>query len=371
MKWVLVSAITILAGCKVPTGEESKTKIVGGQIVSENDSGPERASTVGLNGCTGTLVALDLVLTAAHCYNSAISGGYVVFGTSFSSNERQLVRIAGSAINRGYAGPGTDVALIRLAGPIPAGYRPVTIYPQGQPIYRGDTVRLAGYGSDNTPNSFGILRAVTSYIMQRAGDGSLYVENGRTAACRGDSGGPLYLQRNGQWYTVGVTSTAFMDQNGACVGGNRYAPVQENYAALMEMGQRLTGRSDPFAIYMPTPDNPPATGSDFSQESEGMEKKQTKPEFQFAQDSFTETEKGFSLQAQNPGTATFTNCEFNMEITRRNIFFPTVYTVQAKLSSAEGGSTQQLAFDDFMANFKGLLGWVSAVSSPNFQCDQN
>lgn len=354
-----------LSGCGDALETASETKIVGGQIVAEGATGPERVSTVGLNGCTGTIIAEDLILTAAHCYFNAISGGYVVFGTSFSSSMRQVIRIAAAAVNRNYSGPGNDIAVLLLASPIPEGYQAVPLYPRGQPIFKGDRVRLAGYGSDNTPDSFGLLRSVDSYIQRRANDGSIYVENGRTAACSGDSGGPLYLLRDGQWYTVGVTSTAYMDTSKRCVGGNHYAPVQENYDLILEMAKSLTGRSDPLNPETKESEAPSVNESE--QEALPSVPMAKELAFQFDTDSLTEGNTSFTLVVENTGSNA-SNCTFEMEITRRNLFFPTSYVVEATLRQSPAGGRHLLEFDDYMASFRLILGSVTSVSTPTFQC---
>ncbi len=233
--------------------EDSQLDIVGGRLVSANSSGPEKVSTVGLSGCTGTIIAKDLILTAAHCYQNSVQGGYVLFGIQFNGQERKIIRIASSTVNPSYTDANNDVAMLKLESDIPAGYKPVKLLPSSIPLVAGDIVRQAGYGSDNEPNSFGTLRTVDSRYIGPSSRGGLSVRNGQTAACSGDSGGPLYIQKNGEWYTAGITSTAFMDAARRCIGGNEYASVSRNSPMILDMARRLTGRQNPLDSATPLP----------------------------------------------------------------------------------------------------------------------
>lgn len=247
--WTLLSTSTLSMSCGTDFAESSKPHIVGGQLVQISDQGPERVSTVALSGCTGTIIAEDLILTAAHCFNNSMRAGFVVFGTQFYAQGRTVIKIAQGLSNPAYKSPidsHIDVAMLKLEKPIPEGYQAIQLLPATIALNSGDSVRLAGYGSNNEPNSFGTLRVVDSRVASTNKSGSLYIKYGKTAACSGDSGGPLYVYKNYQWYLAGITSTAVVDSDRNCSGGNYYSSIDYNRNLIMSMARQLSGRENPF-----------------------------------------------------------------------------------------------------------------------------
>ncbi|HYX39012.1 MAG TPA: trypsin-like serine protease [Oligoflexus sp.] len=239
-----VACIHVMSACGKRT-QKSDLDIVGGRLVTSQDAGPEKVSTVGLNGCTGTIIARDLILTAAHCYPQTVQGGYVLFGIDFDGSDRKIINIAGATVNESYTGSHNDVAMLKLAKDIPAGYAPVKLLPPSLPLTAGDGVRQAGYGTDNE-DAFGTLRTVESNYVGQSPEGTLVIKSGSKAACSGDSGGPLYVQKNGEWYSAGIAATATMNFRRECVGGNDYTSVIQNLSTIINMARQLSGREDPL-----------------------------------------------------------------------------------------------------------------------------
>ncbi len=125
-----------------------REQLLGWEAVGRLDLG-------GGNFCTGTLIATDLVLTAAHCVYDAkgapVDPGKMLFRAGFAQGEA----VAQSPVLRVAALPDydattpvspqnvrNDVALVQLAQPIPAGIAaPFAVRAPG----KGDTVSVVSY----------------------------------------------------------------------------------------------------------------------------------------------------------------------------------------------------------------------------------
>ena len=243
-----ISAL-VMAGCGVEEDETSSSKIVNGSRVSANAYTPERMGTVSLG---------DLVLTAAHCVGGRVNVNFIVPGQRGQS--RAVERVVTHPGYRSSPRPEVDIALIKLRSEMPSTHRVMPLLFDQNQAGRSKQAVQAGYGS--TKNGRGQLtdsgRAlrrtdtrITGHRLTRRG-GTISVYDGETvqggsAACSGDSGGPLYVQSNGIWYTAGVTSTANAGAGSRpgdlnCSGGNQYASIAGNRDWLIETAVALTGR---------------------------------------------------------------------------------------------------------------------------------
>jgi secreted trypsin-like serine protease len=149
--------------------------------------------------CTGT-VTRELVLTAAHCV--APKSDYAVAIKSGVPRVIQVVRIVLHPKFDPHQFetrvPSPDVAIIKLAEPLPANYRAAKLTSDPSLPKRGTLFTLAGFGfaKDGDERSLGTLRSIelpsvgtTGGIMVRVSSGN----GGVAGACTGDSGGPAYL----------------------------------------------------------------------------------------------------------------------------------------------------------------------------------
>lgn len=148
--------------------------------------------------CTGTVIAPDVVLTAAHC----VSGNRQVAVAYAENGSHVLQRVRAKAINPGFSGKSRvsiDLALIKLDSPLPVRFRPLALDRGEAPHSVGARRRIAGFGLavDRDEASAGKLRSADVSILPR--EFPRFMRLGRAddstlsdlAICTGDSGGPV------------------------------------------------------------------------------------------------------------------------------------------------------------------------------------
>jgi len=159
----------------------------------------------GVGLCSGTLLANDIVITAAHCLKGIGGGITVHFGVQGERGERPVTRFRS---NPGYRGDwANDMAILRFAGGAPRGSSPVAALDESPGnIPAGRTIIAAGYG--DTQANVGetdTLRYAPLEIIGTRGDQVLLRGRG-TSTCFGDSGGPAFLEHEGEMILFGVVS---------------------------------------------------------------------------------------------------------------------------------------------------------------------
>lgn len=266
---------SIIGGVNATLDYQKQNGIVGLTILTEDQLGRQGRST-----CTGTLIARNIVLTAAHCIaDNGIKAVAVIFATDDSKVSQDQVRYAvGGAIHPDYlkgidqssASDTTawnDLALLKLSADAPADFstarlpaamNDVNLLPKSK-------VTLSGFGITNAvvrrvvkdkkgnqrilelPSSgAGVLRKIDGILVKQmsADKKEIILDQSKsTGACHGDSGGPAFIQtKDGSAMQVGVTSRG-TNQLGNCNESAIYTNVAAHLPWLAETSAKLAAGS--------------------------------------------------------------------------------------------------------------------------------
>ena len=223
-------------------------------VVGATGLGRHVVMIVGSKGsfCTGTALARDLVLTAVHCLPSGADYKLVEFGGS-APKLKDITRIVrhpqftarGMTTHRGTA----DVALLKLAEPLPPSIRPAVLGRSDAPIKLGDAFTIVGYGITRRgdPRSGGAVRAARLIVTGRPDSMDVRLmdpatRNARTGlgACTGDSGGPVFAGSAGQFVVAGVVSwTTGANYTQGCGGITGITPLARYRGWIVETARKL------------------------------------------------------------------------------------------------------------------------------------
>ncbi len=197
--------------------------------------------------CTGSLIAANLVLTAAHCVDVEFPDKTIIFfGSSLSEISKQVqagdktnirfsVKVKRHELfgsNKSDSTKGAnDIGLIMFEGTIPAGFKTANLANStlARTLRAGAEVTLSGYGLNKFKKNpvtgrpiisegSGVLRLVNKIkilsVLPSLEEITLDQSQGK-GACHGDSGGPAYLadKRLKKNILVGITSRGTGDCN--------------------------------------------------------------------------------------------------------------------------------------------------------------
>jgi Trypsin len=171
--------------------------------------------------CTASVLAPDVVLTAAHCV-STLSGTQVFF----RGGQDKLVffDVASIAIHPEYRPNGRkqlisiDLALVRLAKPLPPSFKPVELTDSGR-VKTGQPLRIVGFGlgDEDERGTSGILRTGVLAVSGPKSSALIWLtdpEGSGLGGCTGDSGAPIFAV--GQQKLVAVAIRAKGNNGYSC-----------------------------------------------------------------------------------------------------------------------------------------------------------
>jgi len=211
---------SLVEACKVitsPTTEATRSNnsrfntnfIVNGAACNNAANSPVvKILNSGSQHCTGTLIKTDVVLTAAHCIEQIKCSNLSVENSNGSQKIKPNTCIEHPGYGSSFNTPQkNDVALLILESNF-QNIIPVKINSPNTSAEVDDLAAFAGYGVDENVND--ILKATFNYISSVSTEViSTFYRRGDTnrgTTCGGDSGGPLFIYRSGEWRTQGTLS---------------------------------------------------------------------------------------------------------------------------------------------------------------------
>ncbi len=201
--------------------------------------------------CTGTALAQDLVLTAAHCVTRATGYEVKAFQTG------QPIKVAAIAQHPGFnyanytASRATaDLALLKLSGSLPDIVMPATLAASRR-VAVGETLIVAGFGvtAAGTPLGLGQPRMATLIVTGKPGSLQIRLFDVATrnqstglGGCTGDSGAPAFY--GGKVIGVVSWSTGPGDTEG-CGGLTGVTPLLAYRGWVIETARKLNSPIGP------------------------------------------------------------------------------------------------------------------------------
>jgi secreted trypsin-like serine protease len=185
--------------------------------------------------CTGVLIAKDMVLTAAHCIENGFAYAVAVNKDDVNLVQKDdIINVRRAERHPMYRDPvfmsdhasPNDIAILKLQQAV--NISPATLISKNE-LRQANEVTIVGFGKTDTAATvgFGIKRMVTTNILslRRSDNQDMTMEvaqyghdsdlafvagnnNRSSGACKGDSGGPVYVDTGNGLKLAGLTSSS-------------------------------------------------------------------------------------------------------------------------------------------------------------------
>jgi hypothetical protein len=233
--------------------------MVGGAPPAADGAGRSVVMILGSFGtaCTATAIARDLLLTAAHCVQPGADYKLVDALPGQPPVLKDVARIERDPqfdLKKLFGHVATaDVALVKLAEPLPARIPPVPIGSASEQVAVGDAFIVAGYGVTvrGDGRTGGTVRAATLIATGQPGTLQIRLYDPRTkglspglGACAGDSGAPAFRgngdEGSDHLTVIGVVSWSTGPKlTGGCGGLTGITPLARYRSWIEDTARRL------------------------------------------------------------------------------------------------------------------------------------
>lgn len=247
---LIVSGAVILIGGCVPDLSRDQQEVIGGNPTSAG-AYPATGALIlhgGTNGtpeqyvdCTGTLVAPDLVITAAHCVHPTLTQNQTPdFTLALDGMNATAAQIHAGATAIPYpsfnpqnqpstsVGDEHDIGVLVLADPIyGVDYARLPRMGETAGISTGAEVAIVGYGFtvEKDLNHYGIKNNATTHLTDIGTHEIGVASPGEPQNCQGDSGGPAMVDGSGGVRIISVVSRGTTSDPSNCTQGGIHTRI--------------------------------------------------------------------------------------------------------------------------------------------------